>query len=290
LSFRNKNLWAVVLGGSSGIGLASAKKLSEAGMNICIIHHDRRSQFQRIEEDFDSIRNNKVKLITLNGDASNPTIISNQISNVKVQIADGKVKVLVHAISKGNLKSLLPRNKSESSLIGGSLDSRFAEIQQDIEAHTEGIGQLSDSDLDITQKAMSTSLIHWVRGLLENELLVKGSRVIALTSEGNKRIWQSYVAIAMAKSCLETLIKYLAKELAPYGITANAIQAGITATPSLNLIPGSDLIKESAIARNPFKRMTLPEDVGSFVRLLCSEDASWINGAIIPVDGGEHFC
>ena len=55
------------------------------------------------------------------------------------------------------------------------------------------------------------------------------------------------------------------------------------------MIPGSEKIKENAKQRNPFKRLTMPEDVANVVSLLCSDEAAWINGCTIPVDGGEHL-
>ncbi|MBO6630269.1 MAG: SDR family oxidoreductase, partial [Psychroserpens sp.] len=81
----------------------------------------------------------------------------------------------------------------------------------------------------------------------------------------------------------------IALEYAPYGIRANCIQAGVTDTASLRMIPGSEKIKEYTIRRNPFKRLTQPEDVANMVYLLSKDEAAWINGCVIPVDGGEHI-
>jgi enoyl-[acyl-carrier protein] reductase III len=55
------------------------------------------------------------------------------------------------------------------------------------------------------------------------------------------------------------------------------------------MIPGNEKIKKYSLFRNPFKRLTIPEDVANVVYLLCKDEASWINGSIIPVDGGEHI-
>ena len=50
--FQDKNEWALILGGSSGLGLATAKKLAKHGMNICIVHRNSRSQQEQIEKEF----------------------------------------------------------------------------------------------------------------------------------------------------------------------------------------------------------------------------------------------
>ena len=55
------------------------------------------------------------------------------------------------------------------------------------------------------------------------------------------------------------------------------------------MIPGSDEIIKHSLLRNPNKRLTLPEDVANAVYLLSKDEASWINGCVIPVDGGEHI-
>jgi len=69
--FTDTNYWALILGGSSGLGYASAKKLAKHGMNIIIIHRDRRSEIPDIEEAFDEIRNSGVKFESFNADAVN---------------------------------------------------------------------------------------------------------------------------------------------------------------------------------------------------------------------------
>ena len=81
----------------------------------------------------------------------------------------------------------------------------------------------------------------------------------------------------------------IALEFARFGIKANCIQAGVTDTVSLRMIPSSDEIKKQSILRNPFGRLTLPEDIANVVYLLAKDEAAWINGTIIQVDGGEHL-
>ena len=61
--------WAVILGGSSGFGLASAHKLAAHGMNLCIVHRDRRGAMKRIEPEFEKLKGSGVRVITRNVDA-----------------------------------------------------------------------------------------------------------------------------------------------------------------------------------------------------------------------------
>ena len=81
----------------------------------------------------------------------------------------------------------------------------------------------------------------------------------------------------------------IAVEMAPHGIRCNIIQAGVTETPALAAIPGSHHLKAQAQGRNPFGRLTKPRDVANMIYLLSLDDASWVNGEVIRVDGGEHI-
>ena len=78
-------------------------------------------------------------------------------------------------------------------------------------------------------------------------------------------------------------------EFAPLGIKANCIQAGATETAAFKMIPGNEKLKASALRRNPNGRLTTPEDVANAVYLLTTDEAKWITGTTIKVDGGESL-
>ena len=136
---------------------------------------------------------------------------------------------------------------------------------------------------------MALSLYNWVKALFEAKLFSNDTRIISFTSEGNTKAWPYYAAVSAAKVTLEAISKNIALEFAPYGIKANCIQAGVTDTASLRMIPESDTIIKYSIKRNPNKRLTTPKDIANAVFLLCKDEAAWITGTIIPVDGGEHL-
>ena len=75
----------------------------------------------------------------------------------------------------------------------------------------------------------------------------------------------------------------------PYGITANAIQAGVTVTPGSSKIPGIEKLAEFARLRNPGGRLTTPEDVAQAIAALMSDKTHWMTGNVIRVDGGEDI-
>ena len=108
-----------------------------------------------------------------------------------------------------------------------------------------------------------------------------------MTSSGSVAVWPSYGAVSAAKCALESHIRQLALELAPRGITANAIMAGVTRTPALEKIPGADEIAQRALRRNPSGRLTTPEDVAECLVALADARTHWMTGNVIRVDGGE---
>ena len=108
-----------------------------------------------------------------------------------------------------------------------------------------------------------------------------------MTSSGSLAAWPAYGAVSAAKCALESHVRQLAVELAPKQITANAIMAGVTDTPALKKIPGSDQITRKALERNPSGRLTLPEDVANCLVALSGPGTGWMTGNILRVDGGE---
>ena len=260
--FENTNYWAVILGGSSGLGLASAKKLASEGMNICIIHRNSRAEMEVINKEFLFFEDQNIQYLTLNKDILNTIIQEDIISELKNTLGEnGKIRCLLHSIAKGNLKPMIG-SKNES---------------------------LSTDDFSITLQAMATSLYDWTKLLFNENLFAEDARILAFTSEGSSKPINNYGAVSAAKAALEAISRNIALEFAPFGLRSNCIQAGVTDTRSLQMIPGSEEIKEYTKKRNPFKRLTTPEDVANVVSLLCQDEASWINGCLIPVDGGEHL-
>jgi NAD(P)-dependent dehydrogenase (short-subunit alcohol dehydrogenase family) len=302
------NHWAVILGGSSGFGLATAQKLAAHGMNCFIVHRDRRGAMARIETEFEQIRRHGVALVTLNADALDPTVREQCLTRLAAALgADGRVRVLLHSIALGNLKLLLPERAAprtaaaaladalnvDAARLGETANRLFAEGVDALGAFTNpptypSTAFLDEEDFEFTINAMGTSLLTWTRALIERGLFAEDARVFGLTSEGNSVAWKGYAAVAAAKVVLESVSRAMAVELAPYGVRSNIIQAGVTDTPALRAIPGHDHLAAQARLRNPFRRLTTPGDVANVIYLLSTDEAAWINGAIIRVDGGEH--
>jgi NAD(P)-dependent dehydrogenase (short-subunit alcohol dehydrogenase family) len=299
----------VILGGSSGFGLATARALAEHGMNLCLVHRDRRALLAAIEPEFEKLRGIGVQVLSFNTDA----LAADKRDSVLDQLApalgeEGRIRVLLHSIAFGNLKLLVPEAAAErpaaralaaklgveEERVQAAVDELFAEGH----AQTQAMASppvysdkhfLDEGDFSRTIHAMGTSLLGWVQGIFERGLFAEDARVFGLTSEGNEVVWKGYAAVAAAKVALESLARSIAVEYAPHGIRCNIIQAGISDTPALAAIPGSGHMKAQALLRNPFHRLTTPRDVANVIYLLSTDEAAWINGEVLRVDGGEHI-
>lgn len=259
--FENTGFWTLILGGSSGLGLASAVKLAQHGMNICVVHRNSRTEMPAVEKAFEVIKSRDVSFINFNVDVIRPESCQQVLTELFKRLGPhGRIRCLLHSIAKGNLKPMVASGQ-----------------------------YLNHQDFLLTIENMATSLADWTSALHLSGLFASDARVLSFTSEGSSRAWKNYAAVSAAKAALEAITRSIALEYAPFGIRANCIQAGITDTSSFQKIPGSDALRSHTKVRNPNHRMTTPEDVANVVYLLCKDEAAWINGVVLPVDGGEQI-
>lgn len=303
----DNNHWALILGGSSGFGLASAKKLSQQGMNVCIVHRDRRGAMEKINQEFDVVKSHGTQFLSFNVDALSQDGMDQVLGELKNALGEtGHVRVLLHSIAFGNLKPIAPVAKENNrgimqlakklNMDESTLNAAVAELLTEsadelfpLESPQYSDNLIEDEDMARTIYSMGTSLLTWTQKLSTAQMFAADARVLGLTSEGNTVAWRGYAAVSAAKVALESVSRSIAVEFAPQGIRSNIIQAGVTDTKALQAIPGSGRMKSVAKLKNPFKRLTTPEDVADVVSLLSRDEAQWINGALIRADGGEQI-
>ena len=255
--------WALVLGASSGFGAATALELARNGMSVLGIHLDRQATMPQVEHLIKDIKHQGVKAIFYNVNAADPIKRNEILDDIKEQFAadsHNTVKVLLHSLAFGTLKPFVATKKEET---------------------------LTQAQMEMTLDVMAHSLVYWTQGLIIRNLMKKGGRIFAMTSSGGHSSIPFYGAVSAAKASLESHIRQLSMELGPMGICANAIMAGVTDTPALRKIPGSDKMLEVARAKNPAGRLTVPEDIAKAIVVMCEDHAAFISGNVIGVDGGE---
>ncbi len=254
--------FAVILGASSGFGEATAIELARRGLHICGVHLDRRGTMPHVQEVITKIERTGRRSLFFNINAADEEKRRETVSKLKEEIGDGFVRVLLHSLAFGTLKPFIGEKPED---------------------------QISPAQMNMTLDVMAHSLVYWTQDLLQADLLRSGSRIFGMTSLGSVLAAANYGPVSAAKSALESHMRQLTLELAPKGITVNAIRAGVTETPSLQKIPGHEKMMEAAMARNPSGRLTTPVDVARAIGVLADPDTYWLTGNVINVDGGEMF-
>jgi NAD(P)-dependent dehydrogenase (short-subunit alcohol dehydrogenase family) len=115
-----------------------------------------------------------------------------------------------------------------------------------------------------------------------------GARYITVTNSAPVRIIPRGGLFAVAKAGLEALTKYLSYELAPYGVVVNCVRPGLVQTGVFRVRPDFSEGMKRELAISPWDRTTTVQDAANVVAMLCLDEASWIVGETITVDGGFH--
>jgi NAD(P)-dependent dehydrogenase (short-subunit alcohol dehydrogenase family) len=256
--------WALILGASSGFGEATARELARRGFDVCGVHLDRRAGLAHVTEVTAAIEAEGRTALFFNTNAADHEKRQRVLDALAARIVEegGRVRVLMHSLAFGSL----------TPLVGGE-PGKWA----------------TPAQLEMTLNVMAHSLVYWVQDAVSRGLLGAGSRVLAMTSAGATRVFPGYGAVSAAKAALEAHVRQLAVELGGSGVTVNAIRAGVTDTPAFRKIPGSDWMAEQVKQRNPSGRMTTTDDVARVVGLLARDEAQWITGTVIEVNGGEDL-
>jgi enoyl-[acyl-carrier protein] reductase III len=115
-----------------------------------------------------------------------------------------------------------------------------------------------------------------------------GGCIVAISSPGARRVLPEYVVVGASKAAIESLVRYLAVELAPMGIVVNAVSPGLVRTEALSHFSAArrPLVIEQAESDTPAGRLVAPQDVAALVAFLCSSEAMMIRGQTIEIDGG----
>ena len=259
----SKKDWALILGASSGFGGAAAVEFAKTGFNIFGVHLDRKGTMPMVEEVIQKIQATGQQAVFFNINAADEEKRREALDKMKTELgADSTVRLLMHSLAFGSLKLYVA---------------------------AEAADEVDKTKMEMTLDVMANSLVYWTQDLMRRKMMQQGGRIFAMTSSGGARVWPNYGPVSAAKAALESHIRQLALELAPQGITANSIRAGVTDTPALRKIPGNDKMVAVAQERNPSGRLTTPEDVAKFMALMTDARAQWVTGNVIGVDGGEDI-
>lgn len=252
------NSWAIILGGSSGIGFACAKSLAEKKFNLFLVHRDGRIGTKTLLEEIEKWKKNHIEIKTLNVNI-NSEEGKLQLKNELLLLPKNSVKVFIHSLADGHIKPIFNNENS-----------------------------LTEEDFLYTINSMGISFATWTQWLFTNNLLMTGAHIFGFTSEGSRRVISHYGAVGAAKAVLETLCRYMAVELAPYNISVNLLCPGVVNTKAIRIFPDSNKFIEQITNKNPNHRLTTPDDIAQILVSLIESNSTWLTGEIIHIDGGEQ--
>jgi enoyl-[acyl-carrier protein] reductase III len=185
---------------------------------------------------------------------------------------------------------------AEPILLRGNVSSErvLAEVEQhgpwNVLVHNAATGviraalETEDKHWDWTLGANARALLSLARVAAPS--MPAGSSIVAISSLGSTHVLENYVLVGTSKAALESLVRYLAVELAPRGIRVNAVSGGVVETGALDHFPNKEQMIASAQKRTPAGRMVEPQDLANAVVFLCTDDADMIRGQTLVVDGG----
>ncbi|MBS6600924.1 MAG: 3-oxoacyl-[acyl-carrier-protein] reductase [Clostridium sp.] len=241
-----KGKCAIVTGAAKGIGKAIALKLASLGANIVLNY---RSSEEKAIETENEIKALGVEVLRVKGDISNISDVENLINTAKENF--GKIDIMVNnaGITKD---TLILRMKEE-------------DFDSVINVNLKGVFNCLKTITPVMVKQREGKIINL-------------SSVVGLSGNAGQ------VNYAASKAGVIGMTKSLAKEVGARGITVNAVAPGFIETDMTEVL--GDKFKEEAKKAIPLKRLGKPEDVANVVAFLASEDANYITGQVIQVDGG----
>jgi enoyl-[acyl-carrier protein] reductase III len=185
---------------------------------------------------------------------------------------------------------------AEPVLVRGNITS--ARVAAEVAALGPLCALVHNAATGVIRPALETEEKHWDWTLAANARalislaqaaapqMLPGSSMIGISSLGSQRVLENYVLVGASKAALESVIRYLAVELAPRGIRVNGVSGGVVETGALEHFPNKEQMLSWSAKRTPAGRLVEPDDIAAVVEFLCTPGAEMIRGQIVIVDGG----
>ena len=251
---------AIITGAAKGIGLSCARRFFEDGYNVVLADRDEDAGLKAAEDiDIEGRR-----AVFVQCDVSDKLAVHNLMATALNHF--NRVDVLI--------------NNAGIALPGGILDLSVADFDRVIGVNLRGAFLVS--------KAVATYMMNEIENREDRSRLNDRPYAIINMSSVNDRVAiPDYLAYTISKGGLQQMTKAMALELAPYGIRVNAIGPGSVRTDMLAGVVGNEAEMAKIYARTPLGRVAQPDEVASVAAFLASEDASYVTGETIYVDGGR---
>lgn len=238
---------AFVSGGARGIGAATALMLAQQGARVAVNYVQQEDSAQAI---VDRIRNVGGKAELARADVRDPEQVKNAVAHIQTTLGD--IDILVS-------------NAHMPFVMKPLMEMQWEEFAQ----------KLNDE-----MKAAFT-LTH---AIVPSMIARKYGRIIYISSNAADVAMPYMAAHGPAKAALHAFAKYVALEIAPYGVTANVVSPGLVQTDASRYTP--DAIQQQVAAMTPLQRVAMPDDVSGAIAFLASEESRFLTGTCTNVNGG----
>lgn len=253
--------WALILGCSVGSGAAIARGLAaHNGLDIVGFHRgNHAAKAADLQRDVEAVGR---RCVLLEHDAGRLESIAGQAEKLAEIFGRGEgLRIAVHALTGASLGPIACRKDPGRAL------------------HPRQIARTFD--------AMAHSFLFWGQALVHTGLFAPDGQLLGLLNFQDESTPPGFAAIGGVKGALTAYVRHMAFEFPRYGVRVNALRFGAAETEAFGHVPNANVALENIAGVSPMGRNVGLEDVASFVSLLADERAQFLNGSIIPFDGGE---
>ena len=254
-----KGKTVVITGATKGIGKATAEKFAQHGVNVAFTYNSNKEAADEIAKDLESkygIKARAYALDILDTDQFKPLFLEIDKDFDRIDFFVSNAMIYGRSVVGGYGKFMKLRPKKGLTNIYTATIGAFVAGAQEAAKRMEKTG---------------------------------GGAIVTISSTGNRIYIDNYAGHGTNKAAVEAMMRYAAVELGEMGIRVNAVSGGPIETDALRAFTNYEEVKAETVKRSALNRMGTPNDLAGAVYFLCTEDASWVTGHTLIVDGGTTF-